>query len=113
LTRCVFPAATRLDTEAFSQCIKLQYIDLPVATDIGMTAFYNDEDLDALILRNTEAVCGLYNTGVFYNTGISKGTGHIYVPRTMVDSYKAATNWSNFSSQIRAIEDYPEITGGA
>lgn len=25
---------------------------------------------------------------------------------------KVATNWSTFAEQFRAIEDYPEITGG-
>ena len=45
-------------------------------------------------------------------TGHNGKTGYIYVPRALVNSYKAATNWSTFASQIRAIEDYPDITGG-
>ena len=36
-----------------------------------------------------------------------------YVPTSLVDTYKSATNWSTYAEQIRAIEDYPEITGGA
>ena len=32
--------------------------------------------------------------------------GYIYVPRDMVDILKAATNWSVYADQIRALEDY-------
>lgn len=46
-------------------------------------------------------------------TPMKSGTGYIYVPAALVDSYKAATNWSTYADQIRAIEDYPDITGGA
>ena len=37
----------------------------------------------------------------------------LYVPRDLVDSYKVATNWSSIADKIFAIEDYPEIDGGA
>ena len=36
----------------------------------------------------------------------------LYVPRDLVDSYKAATNWSSIADRIFAIEEYPEIDGG-
>ena len=45
-------------------------------------------------------------------TKLNAGTGYIYVPAAMVDAYKAATNWAKYADQIRAIEDYPAITGG-
>lgn len=32
--------------------------------------------------------------------------GFIYVPRSMVDKLKSATNWSTYASQIRALEDW-------
>ena len=32
--------------------------------------------------------------------------GYIYVPKAYVNELKAATNWSVFASQIRALEDY-------
>ena len=113
LASVYLPSADKLKEGSFNACISLVMVDLPVATYVGMTAFYNDEALEILILRNTDAVCELYNTGVFYKTPIANGTGYIYVPRALVDSYKAATNWSNFAAQIRAIEDYPDICGGA
>lgn len=36
---------------------------------------------------------------------IQNGTGYIYVPASLVDSYRAATNWTYFSNQISAFED--------
>ena len=45
-------------------------------------------------------------------TVIASGTGYVYVPSALVNSYKSATNWSTYADQIRAIEDYPDITGG-
>ena len=67
--------------------------------------------LNALILGHS-AVCPLKATTAFNNTPIAKGTGYIYVPRSLVDSYKTAENWSTFANQIRAIEDYPEVLEG-
>jgi hypothetical protein len=82
------------------------------ATSIGDYAFSNCAALTVLILRS-ETMCTLSATTVFNNTPIkSGGTGFIYVPRALVDSYKAATNWSTYASQFRAIEDYPDICGG-
>ena len=38
---------------------------------------------------------------------------YVYVPKALVGAYKSATNWSTYANQIRAIEDYPDITGGS
>lgn len=46
------------------------------------------------------------------NAESDSGAGYIYVPSALLDGFKQATNWSVFSSQFRAIEDYPDITGG-
>lgn len=75
-------------------------------------AFYNLNNLEALIIRGDD-VSNLNTTANFNGSSIEKGTGYIYVPAALVEEYKAATNWVKFSEQFRAIEDYPEITGGA
>ena len=62
------------------------------------------------ILRNTEQVCK-QSSGAFAFSKIEKGGGYIYVPSALVDAYKVETNWSTYASQIRAIEDYPDICG--
>lgn len=54
--------------------------------------------LKAVIIRDTEKISTLSHTNAFGSTLISKGTGYIYVPRDLVESYQAASNWSNYAS---------------
>lgn len=106
----VLPSATTFvdnSFTAFGFCKNLEVIDLPVCTSIpGGNHFNTCSALRAFILRNTSAVCPLGNAGSFNNSGVAKGTGYIYVPRALVDSYKTATNWSAYASQFRALEDH-------
>ena len=103
-----------LSAQAFSNNSNLQKIDLLNALSIGAQQFIRDTSLTTVIIRNTTTVPKLdyAASSAFYQTPIANGTGYIYVPSAMVDAYKTATNWSTFADQIRAIEDYPEITGG-
>lgn len=96
---------------AFSSCTGLVKAIFPSATVISTNAFGSCTSLAALILSNG-SVCRLANVSGFNLSSIAKGTGFVYVPKSLVDSYKSATNWTTYASQIRAIEDYPEITGG-
>lgn len=112
LTRATFPRAASSSSEAMRGCTNLVYVDLPVFATFGTSTFYGCTKLEAVILRNTAAVAKLTNVSSFTGTAISNGSGYIYVPAALVDSYKAAAYWSTFAEQIRAIEDYPEITGG-
>ena len=111
LTSVSFPNATSIGNYAFNAAHNLAKAELPKVTSIGQHSFSAANALEALILRNTEKVCSLGSDAVSY-TKISSGSGYIYVPAALVDSYKAAANWQNYADQIRAIEDYPEITGG-
>ena len=112
LTEVDFPAATSIGRYAFEGCTALTKADFRAVTSIDDQAFYWCSKLTTLILRS-ETMATLISTKTFTDTAIKKGTGYIYVPSALVDSYKAATNWSTFANQIRAIEDYPDITGGA
>lgn len=100
-----------ISSYSFRDCTSLARLDLHKATNIGTYAFYGCTKLETLILR-MDAVPTLGGTNTFTNTKIAKATGYIYVPAALVDSYKAASNWSTYAEQFRAIEDYPEITGG-
>lgn len=106
-----FPVAETIGMQALAYCYVLASIDLPLVNSIDSGAFLFCETLGTLILRNTSGVCELVNADAFDNTPIADGTGYIYVPSALVDSYKAATNWSTYAAQIRAIEDYPDICG--
>ena len=107
----LLPKLKEVSSCMFDYALRLTMVDLGAATRINGGAFYNCSDFKTLIIR-TNSVCALAYITVFNSTPIANKTGYIYVPVALVDTYKAATNWSTFASQIRAIEDYPEITGG-
>ena len=113
LTYMYLPSATAIGDQSFRACHVLEKVDLPVLANFASRqALMDSRALAAVILRNTSVVCSLCHTDVFQGTAIASGTGYIYVPRALVDSYKTATNWSTYAAQIRAIEDYPDICGG-
>lgn len=105
------PKATSIGSQSFYSCTSLTKVDLGAASSISDTVFYGCSSLVTLILRS-KTMATLSNTSSLNSTPIKSGTGYIYVPADLVDSYKAATNWSTVAAQFRAIEDYPEITGG-
>ena len=91
--------------------IYLEFIDLPMVESISNYGFRYCSKLKAVILRKTDSICTLGGTTAFAGSGISSKAGYIYVPSALIEEYKGATNWSKFSTQFRAIEDYPEICG--
>ena len=126
------PLLESVGQHGFSRMLKLKTINTPSLKTIGTYGFYVSSALlkadfpqlaiieanafvsskiEALIIR-TPSVCALRNTNAFTSTAIASGTGYIYVPKLLIETYKSATNWSTYASQFRAIEDYPEITGG-
>lgn len=84
----------------------LETVDLPVCSEIVNSGFAESKKLTAVILRKSDAAATLAHTNAFSNTPIQSGTGYIYVPSALVDSYKAASNWSTYAAQFRALEDY-------
>ena len=96
---------TTIGTGAFNKCTELTIVVLPKCSEIRPTAFTSCTALKAVILPGNE-VCKLTSTNAFNITSIPKGTGYIYVPAALVDSYKAASQWSTFAAQFRALEDY-------
>lgn len=106
-----FPILTRVNYEGFRGC-SFTHIDLPVCTYLGSHAFYQAGPVQTLVLRSG-VVCKLENGSNAFagsstgnTTQIARGNGYIYVPRALVDEYKAATNWSSLADQFRALEDY-------
>ena len=91
----------------------IQKLDFPALNTLTYSQHWmNCSSLETLILRYEGGVVGLPNVNCLTGTPIEAGTGYVYVPSALVGSYKAATNWATYADQIRAIEDYPEITGG-
>jgi hypothetical protein len=95
--------ATSIGNYAFYNCSSLATVDLPEATSIGSSAFYGCSRLRTVILRNTERVATLSSTNAF--TGAANAI--IYVPDSLVESYKAANNWSTYADRIKGLSELP------
>ena len=88
----------------FCNCSLLTRVDLPMCSYIGTRAFYSCNSL-SIITIGYSSVCSLGGTNTFNDTQITSSTGSIYVPASLVDAYKSATNWSRFSTQIFPIAE--------
>ena len=101
LTEVSFPNATSIGTYAFSYCSGLTEVSFPNATSIGNSAFYYCNGLTTIYIgANSSKVCTLSSTSAF--NGCTK-LNNIYVPASLVNSYKSATNWSSYADKIKAI----------
>ena len=103
LTSINLLSCTTIVEDAFSGCTSLSSITLPACRSIGNSAFANCSSLISIKLLES-LVCTL-GTNAFNNTTIASGNGYIYVPSDLVDTYKAATNWSTYANQIVAIPE--------
>ena len=123
LKSATFGGPVVIDTFGMRGISYLETVDFSDARTFGVNSFLECYSLKTVIIR-TNSVCSILNVNAFnkcwrimgevdatYNPNGVKD-GYFYVPRYLVDSYKMATNWTAYADQIRAIEDYPEITGG-
>lgn len=101
--------ASNVDSFAFYSDPELEKVDFNPTGDgamsIGYGAFNYCNKLKILALRS-EKVWSLSDSSCFQGTLIESGTGFIYVPKSHVDEYKTATNWTVYADQFRALEDY-------
>lgn len=88
---------TKIGSMCFDNC-NLSSIILPAAlTSIGNYAFRNNSHLTNItVLNPTPPTLG-------NNALLNTGSCPIYVPSESVDTYKAASGWSDHSSRIQAI----------
>ena len=103
LNQVSLPVCSIISDRAFQDCSSLSQISLPVCSIIGYNEFDGCSSL-SIITIGYSGVCRLNNIEAFTNTQITSSTGSIYVPTSLVDAYKSATNWSYFSTQIFPIE---------
>lgn len=96
----------------FEGCTALTIVDICSMTIAN--AFQNCSSLVAVVLRASPTITTLSASNAFAATPIASGTGYFYVPRDLISTYEAATNWTTFAGQFRALEDYTDdgtITG--
>ena len=93
----------------FNRASNLNKIDISGFTSERLSSnvymFYNTK-LTILIIDNPN-LFKMTATSMLQNTPIASGTGYVYVPDNMVETYKSATNWSDYSSQIKPISELP------
>lgn len=98
---------TSVGNYGFQRCDELEKLDFYNLTQIGSSAFNECEKLATLIIR-TDSVCKMANINALTGTPIASGTGFVYVPDDLVESYKTAENWVTYASQIKPISELQE-----
>lgn len=119
---------TFLGTYSMRGCKKLISMRLPSVSTISAYSFYECDNLEEvivggnlgsmqgnvftrcykfskLVLSGVTKVPTFTNTTAFTSTPIANGTGFIYVPDDLVDSFKSTTNWSNYADQIKGLSE--------
>ena len=99
LTTVNFPVLNSLGQSAFNGCSALAVADLGTVKSIGSYAFQYCSSLKTIYLRGS-TVCTLNNSLNFVGNSANIS---IFVPASLVSSYKTATNWRYFSSKIFSI----------
>ena len=111
LSTVSLPAVSYINDQAFGNCNSLNSVYISGACSyIGNLAFNSCSKLSEITL-NLSNVCKLstdeyVSAGLhFANTPIESGTGRIYVRSSLVNAYKSASFWSEYSSQIYPINN--------
>lgn len=105
LKRCYAPKAATIGTYVFQRCNSLLTLCFPSAARFETYPFAYCTNLCALILPKTGSVPYLGGS-LCLGKVLFGSTGYIFVPETLMDSYKSATNWSTYASRFKAIENY-------
>lgn len=110
------PLLETIGSQAFAECTSLKKLDFQNLQTIDFGAF-SRSGLETLIIR-TSGVCVIdtdtvddyphpfVGTPIYPGDGETEATGYIYVPSSLVSSYKSAALWSMLADRIRALEDY-------
>lgn len=101
------PKATALNQYCFQNCSALEELDLENTSKptIGVHAFDGCTSLTHLIIRSS-TMASLNNTNALTKTKIFFGEGGVYVPSSLVSTYKANSSWGDYG--IFPISEYPK-----
>lgn len=95
----------------FSSCSALKKADLggviPKSGYIFSYTFSNASALEQLIIRNETRVFKA-DSSMFTGSAIAAGTCQIYVPDSLVESYKTDGVWRTYATQIHPLSELPE-----
>lgn len=111
----VFPALSELGEYRFNACANLKTFVLKDCTYIASNAFVSCTSLESLYVLGSSVATLSTDNAYFSPLGSTKipTDGYIYVPASLVNSYKEARAWSNYSSRFEGLtdEEIAEILG--
>lgn len=95
----------------FMHCEALTRLDLSAwntrSLQFSEYIFAHTKNLTQLIINNSDRVFNLTNANALEGSAIAAGTGFVYVPAALVNSYKAHAVWGLYASQIKSISELP------
>lgn len=100
------PKVNSLKNYAMQNCKALVRLEFQQKITTQGAVWLNCSALTTLVLRGS-TMSALGNKNCFNGTPIASGTGYIYVPDNLVDTYKANTNWANYANQIKGLSELP------
>ena len=103
VTKVSLPNCVGIMSSTFQTSPNLSEVYLPECRLIAQSAFTFCGSLSKLTL-GFSGICQLFNSQTFQGTRFWNKSGSIFVPASLVDSYKTAQYWSYFSSCIFPIE---------
>lgn len=95
------PNVVRLSSYCLGYCSALQTISLPNCSYVSQRAFYSCTNLKTIYMGTARSVVATMTQSNALS-GCS-ALQSIYVPASLVDAYKTASNWSYYSSKIYPI----------
>ena len=99
LTVAYLPSVTIIMNSGFAYCGKLERVYISGHCSLQQGAFSGCSSLTALYIDGNKMAHGSGN--ILDNTPISNGSGYIYVPQSLVDSYTKDSIWASYANQIK------------
>lgn len=104
LTNTTLPSVKTIADYGMSANYAIKTLEFTRITLLGNGAFANCTNLNKLIIRTETQMC-VGGVNVLANTPIASGAGYIYVPDSLIDTYKADTKWSKYTNQIKGLSE--------
>lgn len=98
LSSVSLPNVVRMSGYCFANCVSLQTISLPKCSYVSRYAFWSCTNLKTIYMGTARSVVATMTQSNALSD--CSALQSIYVPASLVDAYKSASNWSYYSSKI-------------
>lgn len=97
-----------INSYAIYYCSNLKEIELNTGMRSIYSSWNNNNNLEKLILSNSNTINTLYNASTLASTKIAKMQGAIFVPSNLLSDYKTSSNYLPYRYLIFPIGSSPE-----